>query len=360
MKKGEKTMKKLISLLLVLAMAVGLCACGGAPASAPTASAKPEATEAAPAETAAAEPAETNTKVLKMGHVYADTYAMHIAMKAMSDEVYEKTEGRYRIDIAPNSTLGGESDLNEGVHIGTLDMSFTATTPLANIVPKVAFLDMPFLVKDYAHADAVFFDENSPVRQYIMDSIDEAGFKCLTLTENGFRQLYTNKPVTSVAELKGLKVRTMENALHLELWKTLGASPTPMSAGEAMTGLQQGTIDGVEMFHSAFVTNFAGLANYYVGTNHIYTVGTLLLSQRIWNEMSAEDQAVFMEAAQNMSKATIEQLRAEDQGYYEQIINELVEGYTILDQAELEAMVQPMYEKHSEYKDILEQIASIG
>ena len=352
-------MKKTISILLVLAMAVALCACGGAPASAPAASSAPAAADAAPASSGAAPAA--NTKVLKMGHVYAETYAMHLAMKAMAEEVYEKTEGRYSIDIAPNSTLGGESDLNEGVHIGTIDMSFTATTPLTNIVPSIAFLDMPFLVKDYAHADAAFFDESSPVRATIMKAIDDAGFKCLTLTENGFRQLYTNKPTTSVADLKGQKIRTMENALHLELWKTLGASPTPMSAGEAMTGLQQGTIDGIEMFHSAFATNFAGLAKYYVGTNHIYTVGTLLLSQRIWNEMSPEDQTVFMEAAQNMSKATIEQLRAEDQGYYEQIINEYCTGgNVILDQEELKAMVQPMYDNHPEYADILAQIAALG
>jgi len=348
-------MKKAIALILALVLCLALCACGSA---APATSSAPVSSDST-APTAAA-PASADTKVLKMGHVYAETYAMNIAMQNMAKEVYEKTDGRYSIEIAPNSTLGGESDLNEGVHIGTIDMSFTATTPLANIVPEVAFLDMPFIIRDYDHADAVFFDESSPVRAYIMNAIDNAGFKCLTLTENGFRQLYTNKPVTSVADLKGLKVRTMENSLHLELWKTLGASPTPMSAGEAMTGLQQGTIDGIEMFHSAFVTNFAGLANYYVGTNHIYTCGTLLMSQKVWNAMSPEDQTVFMEAAQTMSKATIEQLRAEDQGYYEQIVNELVDGYTILPQEELEEKVQPMYANHPECADLLAQIASLG
>ena len=213
-----KTMKKLLATVMLL----GVTACGNK-----------NDTPAADGDNTGT----TSTTVLKMGHVYSETYPMHLAMLAMADEVYEKTEGRYKIEIYANSSLGNESDLNEGVNIGTVDMAFTATTPLANIVPDLACLDLPYLIQDSAHADAVFFDESSPIRASLINSIDSAGFKTLALVENGFRQLYTNKKVASTADLKGLKIRVMENPLHLELWNALGASPTAMAASEAMTGL---------------------------------------------------------------------------------------------------------------------------
>lgn len=222
-----KTMKKLLAAVLATVMLLGVTACGNK-----------NDTPAADGDNTGT----TSTTVLKMGHVYSETYPMHLAMLAMADEVYEKTEGRYKIEIHANSSLGNESDLNEGVNIGTVDMAFTATTPLANIVPDLACLDLPYLIQDSAHADAVFFDESSPIRASLINSIDSAGFKTLALVENGFRQLYTNKKVASTADLKGLKIRVMENPLHLELWNALGASPTAMAASEAMTGLQQGTM----------------------------------------------------------------------------------------------------------------------
>ncbi len=208
-----KTMKKLLAAVLATVMLLGVTACGNK-----------NDTPAADGDNTGT----TSTTVLKMGHVYSETYPMHLAMLAMADEVYEKTEGRYKIEICANSSLGNESDLNEGVNIGTVDMAFTATTPLANIVPDLACLDLPYLIQDSAHADAVFFDESSPIRASLINSIDSAGFKTLALVENGFRQLYTNKKVASTADLKGLKIRVMENPLHLELWNALGASPTAL------------------------------------------------------------------------------------------------------------------------------------
>lgn len=240
-------------------------------------------------------------------------------------------------------------------------MAFTATTPLANIVPDLACLDLPYLIQDSAHADAVFFDESSPIRASLINSIDSAGFKTLALVENGFRQLYTNKKVASTADLKGLKIRVMENPLHLELWNALGASPTAMAASEAMTGLQQGTIDAVEMFHTAYATSgFAELCKYYVNTNHIYTCGALLLSVKVWNGMSEADQKVFTDAAATMAATTNSQLRDMDESSREKIINELVEEAFDLDKTELRAMVQPVYDAHPEYSDFVAQVDALA
>ena len=144
-----KTMKKLLAAVLATVMLLGVTACGNK-----------NDTPAADGDNTGT----TSTTVLKMGHVYSETYPMHLAMLAMADEVYEKTEGRYKIEIYANSSLGNESDLNEGVNIGTVDMAFTATTPLANIVPDLACLDLPYLIQNSAHADAVFFDKSSPIR----------------------------------------------------------------------------------------------------------------------------------------------------------------------------------------------------
>ncbi|MHA5219834.1 TRAP transporter substrate-binding protein [Dysosmobacter sp. Phy] len=304
---------------------------------------------------------ESETTVLKMGHVYAEDYPMHIAMQEMSDYIYENTDGRYQIDLYANSTLGGESDLIEGVNIGTVDMCFTASTPLANTVPAISYLDLPFLIQDYDHADAVFFDAESPIRASIMGDIDAAGFKTLTLMENGFRQLFTNKDVQAIEDLKGLKIRVMENALHLELWEALGASPTTMSASEALTGLQQGTIDAMEVFNTAAVANgYAEMVSHYVETNHIYTCGVLLMSSRVWNSLSPEDQAVFEEAALLAMDSNNQELREADEAEREFIINDLVDTHTALNQGQLREMVQSVYDGHPEYDDMVEQIQALA
>ena len=304
---------------------------------------------------------EGGTTVLKMGHVYAEDYPMHIAMQEMSDYIYENTDGRYRIDLNANSTLGGESDLIEGVNIGTVDMCFTASTPLANTVPAISYLDLPFLIQDYDHADAVFFDTGSEIRTSIMSDIDAAGFKTLTLMENGFRQLFTNKDVQTVDDLKGMKIRVMENALHLELWEALGASPTTMSASEALTGLQQGTIDAMEVFNTAAVANgYAEMVSHYVETNHIYTCGVLLMSSKVWNSLSAEDQAVFEEAALLAMESNNQALREADESERDYIINDLVDTHTVLDQDQLREMVQSVYDAHPEYDDMVAQIQALA
>lgn len=332
-----KTMKKLLAAVLAMVMLLGVTACGSKDNTA------------------------AGTTVLKMGHVYSESYPMHLAMLAMADEVYEKTEGRYKIEIYPNGTLGNESDLNEGVSIGTVAMSFTATTPLATSIPDLARFDLPYLIQDYDHADAVFFDEDSSIRASLISSIDSAGYKTLALVENGFRQLYTNKKVASTADLKGLKIRVMENPLHIELWNTLGASPTAMAASEAMTGLQQGTINAVEMFHTAYATSgFSELCKYYVNTNHIYTCGALLLSAKVWNGMSEADQKVFADAAATMAATTNSQLRDMDESNRDKIVNELVEEAFDLDKTELRTMVQSIYDAHPEYSDFVTQVEALA
>lgn len=340
-----KKMKKLLAAVLAMVMVLGLTACG--------------TTDGGSSNTT--DDGAVKTTVLKMGHVYSETYPMHLAMQAMADEVYEKTEGRYKIEIHANSSLGNESDLNEGVNIGTVDMAFTATTPLANIVPTLAELDLPYLIEDYDHADAVFFDENSPIRAEIINSIDSMGFKTLALVENGFRQLYSNKKVATVDDLKGLKIRIMENQLHQQLWEALGAAPTAMAASEAMTGLQQGTMDAVEMFHTAYATSgFAELCKYYAKTDHIYTCGVLLLSAKVWNGMSEADQKVFADAAATMAATTNSQLRAMDEDSHQKIITELVDEAYELDTAKLREMVQPVYDAHPEYSDFVAQVKALA
>lgn len=301
------------------------------------------------------------TTVLRMGHVYAEDYPMHVAMQEMSDYIYENTDGRYRIDLYANSVLGGESDLIEGVNIGTVDMCFTATTPLVNTVPSIAYLDLPYLIEDYDHADAVFFDPESPIQNSIISNIESAGFHVVTLMENGFRQLFTNKDVQTVDDLQGLKIRVMENNMHIALWEALGASPTTMSASEAMTGLQQGTIDAMEVFNTAAVANgYAELVSHYVETNHVYTCGVVLMSPRVWDSLSAEDQAVFNEAAKLAMESNNQGLRAVDEEERDYIINELVDTHTVLDQDELRSRTQSVYDDYPEYAEIVEQIRALA
>ena len=134
-----------------------------------------------------------------------------------------------------------------------------------------------------------------------------------------------------------------------------------MSASEALTGLQQGTIDAMEVFNTAAVANgYAEMVSHYVETNHIYTCGVLLMSPRVWNNLSTEDQTVFEEAALLAMESNNQELRESDEAERDYIINDLVDSHAALDQDQLREMVQSVYDRHPEYADMVAQIHALA
>jgi tripartite ATP-independent transporter DctP family solute receptor len=239
---------------------------------------------------------------LKMNISVAQNSHYGVAIDTFAREVEKRTDGRYKIQNFYAGALGAERESIEGVQLGTLDLTMTSTGPVPNFVPEVAILDIPFLFRDYAHARAVL---DGPIGQDLLTKFDAKGIKALAWGENGFRHMTNNKhPVNTPDDLKGLKMRTMENPIHIEAYRQFGILPTPMAFTEVFTALQQGTVDGQENPLSVITAaKLEQVQKYLSLTGHVYSPALILMSKAQWDKLSAADKQAFSEAAKEAIKA---------------------------------------------------------
>ncbi|GLS16118.1 periplasmic substrate-binding transporter [Hydrogenophaga electricum] len=234
--------------------------------------------------------------VLKIG--YSNALTSHYGMGAVAfcEEVDKGTQGRYKCQQYPNNALGGEREMIEAVQLGTQDLANVSTGALGNFVPEVKIVDIPFLFRDYDHARKVM---DGPIGQDLLKKMTAKGIVGLAWTENGFRHITNSKrAINSAEDARGLKLRTMENKVHMEGFKTFGVLPTPMAWPEVFTALQQGTVDGQENPIPVILSNKLSQVQKYLSlTNHVYSPAVLVLSPSVWNKLSDADKGVFQEAA---------------------------------------------------------------
>ncbi len=289
----------------------------------------------------AAYPAAGQT-TLKMNISVGQNSHYGVAIDTFAREIEKRTNGRYTIQNFYAGALGAERESIEGVQLGTLDLTMTSTGPVPNFVPEVAILDIPFLFRDYAHARAVL---DGPIGQEMLTKFDAKGIKALAWGENGFRHMTNNKrPVTAPDDLKGLKMRTMENPIHIQAYKQFGILPTPMAFTEVFTALQQGTVDGQENPLSVITAaKFEQVQKYLSLTGHVYSPALILMSKAQWDKLSAADKQAFSEAAKEAVKAN----RARIDDDEKRAVGDLrAKGMTVidtLDKAPFQNALTPVY-----------------
>ena len=179
----------------------------------------------------------------------------------------------------PSSGLGGEREVIEGLQIGTVEATIVSSGTLANFVPDTGVFDIPFLFRDLEHARAVL---DGPIGQEILAKFDSVGLHGLAWGEQGFRHITNNRnPIETPADVEGLKIRTMENPVHLKAFNAMGAAPTPMAWPEVVSSLQQGVIDGQENPLSVIVSvKLDEVQEYLTLSGHVYSPAMLLVSRR--------------------------------------------------------------------------------
>ena len=243
---------------------------------------------------ASAEPEKT----LNLGFVGGAQAPEAIAMGQFAEDVLKGTDGRIAIRLQGGGALGGDREVIEGVQIGTVDMTVSSTSIVANFAPDLKVFDIPFLFRDFDHADAVL---NGPIGDKILEELPSSGLIGLAFGGMGFRQLTNNvRPVKSPDDVAGLKIRTQQNDMHIAVWRELGVLPTPMAIPEVYTALQQGVVDGQENPVGAIINNrFGEVQKYLSMTDHAFTPLVLLVSPSVYDGLSDEDKAVFKEAAKN-------------------------------------------------------------
>jgi len=226
-----------------------------------------------------------------------------VGAQKFADLIKERTNGRIEIKLYPSNQLGkGEREMTEGIQQGAIDLLVTSTGPLGGFSPSINILDFPFLFRDFNHVDSVM---DGPIGRKLLDDFEKASIKALSFWENGFRHLTNAKvAVKKVEDGKGLKIRTMENKIHLAAWKDAGLNPTPMAWGEVFTALQQKVIDGQEnpiaVFYSAKFWD-AG-QKYFSLTAHVYSPSPFLMSKKTFDAMPKEDQELFLKTSYEAGK----------------------------------------------------------
>ena len=251
--------------------------------------------------------AHAQTKVFNLGYVGRPTSPEGMGAQAFADDLKKRSNGRLEIRLHPGGALGGEREMLEGMQIGTVDIAMPATAVVGNFVPEVQILDIPFLFRDIDHAYRVL---EGPIGQEMLAKFPERGLIGLALGGNGFRQLTNSKkPVTTPDDLRGLKLRTMENQTHLMVWRQLGALPTPMALPEVFTALQQGVVDGQENPIGAIINNkFGQVQKHLTITNHAFTSIAVTMSPAAFNPLSAEDKQLFIDGARLAMRVTKDQV----------------------------------------------------
>lgn len=224
-------------------------------------------------------------------------------------EAFERlTNNRFRVVIQRNDN---EREALESVQIGTIECSMTSTGPVGNFVPETRIFDVPFLFRDTAHARGVL---DSEIGQQVLGRFQARGMVGVVWMENGFRHLTNSRrEVNTPADLRGLKVRTMENQVHMRAFSTLGALPTPMAFSELVPALQQGTVDGQENPISVIVANNLNQVQRFMTlTNHVYSPQVMVCNPGMMGRLNAADRAHFVTAGRAAQTANRDRVSADD------------------------------------------------
>ena len=221
--------------------------------------------------------------------------ALHLGWVKFKEVLEAETNGAIQVDIFPNQQMGGDREYTEAVQLGNLTAGSPSSSPLAGFAREFYALDVPFI---FTNREDVYAKLDGEAGQLLLDSLEKYNMKGLVYYENGFRNLTANKQILSPDDLKGLKLRVMENRIHLLTWSTLGANPTPLAFGELFTALQQGTVDAQENPYELIYNNkFFEVQRYLMETFHIYTPYVVFMNLNAYNSFTPAQQEAIMKAA---------------------------------------------------------------
>ncbi|WP_434803091.1 TRAP transporter substrate-binding protein [Paracoccus aerodenitrificans] len=233
---------------------------------------------------------------IRLGYALSENSHYGAGAMAFEETLTQELGDAFTVRQFPNSGLGGEREVIEGMQIGTIDATIASSGTLSNFVPEVGVFDIPFLLRDLDHARTVLDGE---IGDQMLAKFDDVGLHALAWGEQGFRHITNSRgPISTPEDLAGLKIRTMENPVHLKAFEALGAAPTPMAWPEVIPALQQGAIDGQENPLSVIVSaNLDEVQKYASLDGHVYSPAIILVSQQLWDGLDDDQKAAFDTAA---------------------------------------------------------------
>lgn len=338
-----KSRNKLVmgTLMTVLLAGTALAGCGGAK----------EEKAATGGDTKAEGPKYT----FRLAETHPPEYPTTLGDKKFAELVNERSKGRIKIDVFPSSQLGEEKAVLEQVQLGAIEFSRTSSGTLGGFSKSYEAFSLPYIFENDAHLWKFL---GSDMGAKLLDSLESSRMKGLAYYSSGSRSFYSTKPVKSLADLKGQKIRVIQNKVNIDLINALGANATPMPYGQVFSSLQTGVIDAAENnYPSYFTSNHFQQAKHYIVDRHQMVPEVLVISKVTWDKLSKEDQALLKQAAIDSVATQRQEWEKFEKDSAEKI---KAAGVTITEVTDLkpwQEAVKPVIDKYrADYKDFLDAV----
>ena len=306
--------------------------------------------------------AAAHAREFRSADIHVKDYPTTLAVKYMGDQLAKSTGGKDKVKVFADGALGSEKDTVEQVKIGALDMVRVNSAAFHGIVPESMIPSLPFLFRDMDHFRKTMY---GPQGDKVLAAFEKAGFIGLALYESGARSFYAKKPIRTVADMKGMKVRVQPSDLWVNLITAVGASPTPMPFAEVYTGLKTGLLDAAENN----IPSYDEMKHYesapvFSETQHVMSPEVLVFSKKVWDTLAPDEQAAIRKAADD-SVPYYEKLWSAKEAEGLQTVEKAgvtVVPATKVDRAAFQKAMQPVwakYESTPEMKQIVDQIEAI-
>jgi len=290
--------------------------------------------------------------LIRIAYVLSEKQAAHIVLSEfVKPYLEEKSGGRIKVELYPNGVLGGDRQVAEAVQLGTVQMTIVTPAVLSGFEPRIQILTFPYLFRSWEQSEEAI---NGELGEKISNMFSPLGLKFLAFGGNGFRHISNNRrPITKVEDLKGLKIRTMENPIHIATFRALGANPTPMSYTELYSGLQQKTVDAQENpIALVYTSKFYEVQKYYTLDGHVFAFTVVLINDDFFSSLPIDLQELVKDAFQQYAVKQKALTRKQNEEMLVSLKNEgmQINELTPEQKQEFIKATQPVYE---EFRDII-------
>lgn len=298
--------------------------------------------------------------VLKAGHSATNTEPYQLGLEAFGKKLKEATNGKFEVKVFPSCQLGSEKEMTEGLFLGNVDVATSATTVVTNFVPEFIVYDLPFLFNSDEH---FYKASDGAPRKFFVDACAKKGIRLLAIYDAGVRHIASKKPVNSIKDLKGLKIRTMQSQVHIDAFNGFGAKATPMAFSEQFSALEQGVIDGVEASNtSCYNQQLYRPAPNWALVSWYRCVTAMMMSEKKFQSYPKDVQKAIQEAAAYSAKVEREAY-AKSEGASLAAMEKAGVNITRPDVAPFKKVAQEVANKYitkPELKKVLQQIHDVG
>ncbi|EHL70768.1 TRAP transporter substrate-binding protein [Cloacibacillus evryensis] len=298
--------------------------------------------------------------VLKAGHSATNKEPYQLGLEAFGKKLKETTNGKFEVKVFPSCQLGSEKEMTEGLFLGNVDVATSATTVVTNFIPEFIVYDLPFLFNSDEH---FYKASDGAPGKFFVDACAKKGIRLLAIYDAGVRHIASKKPINSMKDLKGMKIRTMQSQIHIDAFNGFGAKATPMAFSEQFSALEQGVIDGVEASNtSCYNQQFYRPAPNWALVSWYRCVTAMMMSEKKFQSYPKDVQKAILEAAAYSAKVEREAY-AKSESASLAAMKKAGVNITKPDVAPFKEVAQKVadkYIKKPELKEVLKQIQDMG